>query len=184
MKMEDSELAEMYRRALKRDVIPIETKKRKVAVCAKCGNIHTGKKELTDCSLAWFYTDGKKPVYTSKNGIPVYSVIKKKRPEPPQKWKLTIPQKPRKKWQPARRPESYRMDSTVYYLIEEWGHVCSYCGRIDLRLTADHVIPKSRPGGAQLRGMGHNNMVPACQRCNGLKGAKTPLEWLMEGVLR
>ncbi len=145
--MEDSELAEMYRRAISESKKP--------------------------------------PIFVNKNGIPVFSVPKQKRPtEPPKKWKLVIPSKPRKKWQPAKRPASYSTESCVYYLIEEWGHVCSYCGRIDLRLTADHVIPKSRPGGAQLREGNHDNLVPACQRCNTAKGARTPLEWLMEGVLR
>jgi 5-methylcytosine-specific restriction endonuclease McrA len=47
---------------------------------------------------------------------------------------------------------------------------CVYCGRPD-SLTLDHVIPRSRGG----RESWHN-LVTACQRCNTLKGDRTPQE--------
>lgn len=51
------------------------------------------------------------------------------------------------------------------------GHKCQYCGRSDLALTIDHVIPKAR-GGSD----GWENLVTACTRCNNKKGDRTPEE--------
>lgn len=47
---------------------------------------------------------------------------------------------------------------------------CVYCGTRD-HLTLDHVIPRSRGG----RESWHN-LVTACQRCNTIKGDRTPQE--------
>jgi 5-methylcytosine-specific restriction endonuclease McrA len=47
---------------------------------------------------------------------------------------------------------------------------CAYCGSRD-DLTLDHVLPRSR-GGADT----WNNLVTACQKCNTLKGNRTPEE--------
>jgi len=43
--------------------------------------------------------------------------------------------------------------------------------RSDNLATIDHKIPKSRGG------RGGNNLVYACQKCNTLKGERTPEEW-------
>ncbi len=48
---------------------------------------------------------------------------------------------------------------------------CQYCGRINLPLTVDHVIPRSRGGSHYW-----NNVVAACLKCNNKKGNKTPSE--------
>jgi 5-methylcytosine-specific restriction endonuclease McrA len=48
---------------------------------------------------------------------------------------------------------------------------CVYCGRGDLPLTIDHVLPKAR-GGADI----WENMVCACTLCNNVKGNRTPSE--------
>lgn len=50
------------------------------------------------------------------------------------------------------------------------GFRCVYCGTRD-RLTLDHVLPRSR-GGQD----GWHNLVTACQRCNTMKGDRTPEE--------
>lgn len=42
---------------------------------------------------------------------------------------------------------------------------CAYCGRDDVPLTQDHVIPLSK-GGAHTK----ENIVPACRPCNSRKG--------------
>lgn len=55
-------------------------------------------------------------------------------------------------------------------LAEANGH-CTYCDKEAL-LTLDHVIPLSR-GGKHSK----DNVVPACQRCNSSKNARTPEEW-------
>lgn len=46
---------------------------------------------------------------------------------------------------------------------------CAYCGRGDLPLTVDHVIPKAK-GGADT----WENLVCACTVCNNKKGDMTP----------
>jgi 5-methylcytosine-specific restriction endonuclease McrA len=48
---------------------------------------------------------------------------------------------------------------------------CSYCGRGDLPLTIDHVIPRAR-GGVD----SWENLVCACTICNNKKGDRTPEE--------
>ncbi|MDN3669740.1 HNH endonuclease [Echinicola jeungdonensis] len=47
---------------------------------------------------------------------------------------------------------------------------CQYCGS-QKHLTIDHVIPRSKGGGASWK-----NLVTACHRCNIQKGDKTPEE--------
>ena len=58
-------------------------------------------------------------------------------------------------------------------------YTCQYCGRQPARkdLTVDHVTPRSRGGHTSWE-----NVVAACQRCNGHKGNRTPEEANM-GVL-
>jgi 5-methylcytosine-specific restriction endonuclease McrA len=48
---------------------------------------------------------------------------------------------------------------------------CAYCGRGDLRLTVDHVIPKAKGGQDSWE-----NLVCACTVCNNKKGDGTPAE--------
>lgn len=48
---------------------------------------------------------------------------------------------------------------------------CAYCGDSDVRLTIDHVIPKSRGGKSTF-----DNCVASCKPCNNRKGSKTPRE--------
>jgi 5-methylcytosine-specific restriction endonuclease McrA len=50
---------------------------------------------------------------------------------------------------------------------------CQYCGDVPPRqkLTIDHVLPRSRGGKTTWE-----NVVVACQRCNGRKGNRTPVE--------
>lgn len=56
-------------------------------------------------------------------------------------------------------------------ILRRDGHKCAYCGRGDLTLTLDHIIPRSR-GGAHT----WENLVAACIRCNNKKGDRTPSE--------
>jgi 5-methylcytosine-specific restriction endonuclease McrA len=48
---------------------------------------------------------------------------------------------------------------------------CAYCGRSDLPLTIDHVVPKARGGSDSWE-----NLVAACTNCNNKKGDRTPDE--------
>ncbi|NOZ61110.1 MAG: HNH endonuclease [Calditrichaeota bacterium] len=50
-------------------------------------------------------------------------------------------------------------------------HRCQYCGRKDVGLTIDHVIPKVRGGPDTWE-----NLVCACVHCNNKKGNRTPEE--------
>ena len=56
-------------------------------------------------------------------------------------------------------------------ILRRDGHRCQYCGRGDLTLTLDHVLPVSR-GGED----GWENLVCACVKCNNKKGDRTPEE--------
>jgi 5-methylcytosine-specific restriction endonuclease McrA len=57
------------------------------------------------------------------------------------------------------------------------GHRCQYCGRGDVSLTVDHVLPKARGGGETWE-----NLVCACIRCNNKKGDRVPHEAQMSLV--
>jgi 5-methylcytosine-specific restriction endonuclease McrA len=64
-------------------------------------------------------------------------------------------------------------------LVNKHGNKCYYCG-VELTkiphkkntLTRDHVIPLSNGGTDKL-----DNIVPACNSCNGRKSTKTVDEW-------
>lgn len=56
---------------------------------------------------------------------------------------------------------------------------CGYCGRGDLPLTVDHIIPKAK-GGAD----SWENLVCACTSCNNKKGDRTPADANMKMLVR
>ena len=56
------------------------------------------------------------------------------------------------------------------YVLERGKHHCAYCGRMDVPLNLDHVIPRARGGSNR-----PSNLVPACIACNEEKRA-TPVE--------
>jgi 5-methylcytosine-specific restriction endonuclease McrA len=53
-------------------------------------------------------------------------------------------------------------------ILRRDNHKCQYCGRSDLPLTIDHVIPKSKGGQDTWE-----NLVTACIKCNNKKGDRT-----------
>lgn len=53
-------------------------------------------------------------------------------------------------------------------LISHYGNKCLCCGRSDVKLTADHVIPVSRGGTSNI-----DNIQPLCKSCNSQKHDKT-----------
>ena len=57
-------------------------------------------------------------------------------------------------------------------LLEAHGFACLYCGRTDVPLTRDHVVPVAR-GGSELI----ENLAPACKRCNASKNDRTLREY-------
>jgi 5-methylcytosine-specific restriction endonuclease McrA len=50
-------------------------------------------------------------------------------------------------------------------ILKRDGHKCVYCGRADLPLTIDHILPKSKGGDDSWE-----NLVAACLPCNNRKG--------------
>jgi hypothetical protein len=65
----------------------------------------------------------------------------------------------------------------------EKGNVCIYCGATE-NITMDHIIPSSRAGvDPRVKGLleSVDNCVPACQECNGSKGARDIFEWYDTG---
>ncbi len=62
-------------------------------------------------------------------------------------------------------------------ILRRDSHRCQYCGRGDVPLTVDHIVPKARGGEDTWE-----NLVCACIRCNNKKGDRVPHEAQM--VLR
>ncbi len=56
-------------------------------------------------------------------------------------------------------------------ILRRDGFKCAYCGRSDIPLTIDHIIPKARGGDDTWE-----NLVAACTICNNKKGDRTPEE--------
>ncbi|MGQ9798125.1 MAG: HNH endonuclease [Ignavibacterium sp.] len=56
-------------------------------------------------------------------------------------------------------------------ILRRDGYKCAYCGRSDIPLTVDHIIPKARGGDDSWE-----NLICACTRCNNVKGDRTPEE--------
>ena len=56
-------------------------------------------------------------------------------------------------------------------ILRRDAYKCAYCGRSDLPLTIDHVVPKAKGGRDSWE-----NLVCACTNCNNMKGSRTPEE--------
>ena len=54
-------------------------------------------------------------------------------------------------------------------IIKRDYHTCQYCGKKNLPLTVDHIIPKQVGGGDTW-----TNLICACIKCNNKKGNRTP----------
>lgn len=58
------------------------------------------------------------------------------------------------------------------YLLEKWGRKCAYCGKKDVFLEVEHILPKSRGGTNRI-----SNLTLACRECNQKKGNQTAEEF-------
>ena len=58
------------------------------------------------------------------------------------------------------------------YLLEKWGRKCAYCGRKNVPLEVEHIVPKSRGGTNRV-----SNLTLACHDCNQKKGNLTAEEF-------
>ena len=57
------------------------------------------------------------------------------------------------------------------YLLEKHARKCAYCGKKDVPLEVEHIIPKARGGSNRI-----SNLTLACQPCNTKKGKLLPTE--------
>jgi len=58
------------------------------------------------------------------------------------------------------------------YLLEKWGRKCAYCGKKNVPLEIEHIIPKSRGGSNRV-----DNLTLACRECNQKKDNMTAEEF-------
>lgn len=63
-----------------------------------------------------------------------------------------------------------KVSLTRQNIFKRDGFRCAYCGSRD-DLTLDHLLPRSKGGGDSW-----HNLVTACQKCNTMKGNRTPEE--------
>jgi len=59
------------------------------------------------------------------------------------------------------------------YLLQKWGRSCAYCGKNDIPLQIEHIVPK-----AKYRDDRISNLCLACEKCNQRKGAKDIKDFL------
>ena len=71
-------------------------------------------------------------------------------------------------WQYVRSPQKKILLTRKNIVIRD-GHTCAYCGTTRGNMTVDHVIPKTQGGSDSWE-----NLVCACERCNNMKGDRTP----------
>ncbi len=60
-------------------------------------------------------------------------------------------------------------------LLERCSYRCSYCGRSDVPMTIDHIVPISKGGTHELA-----NVTPACSSHNSSRGAKRLVDFLFK----
>jgi 5-methylcytosine-specific restriction endonuclease McrA len=58
------------------------------------------------------------------------------------------------------------------YLLDKWGRTCAYCGKTNVPLEVEHLVPKSRGGTDRV-----SNLTLSCRKCNLKKGNKTAEEF-------
>jgi 5-methylcytosine-specific restriction endonuclease McrA len=54
-------------------------------------------------------------------------------------------------------------------LLAKAGHTCQHCGATDVRLTFDHIVPRSKGGS-----MAQHNLQVLCEPCNQAKADTMP----------
>lgn len=58
------------------------------------------------------------------------------------------------------------------YLLEKFQRKCAYCGKENVPLEIEHIVPKSRGGSNRI-----SNLTIACHKCNQDKGSMTAAEF-------
>lgn len=60
-------------------------------------------------------------------------------------------------------------------ILRRDSYKCAYCGRSDIPLTIDHIVPKAKGGQDTWE-----NLISACTICNNKKGDRSPGEARMD----
>ncbi len=58
------------------------------------------------------------------------------------------------------------------YLLEKWGRKCVYCGKTDVPLEVEHIVPRTRGGSDRI-----TNLTLSCEKCNQKKDNLTAEEF-------
>jgi 5-methylcytosine-specific restriction endonuclease McrA len=58
------------------------------------------------------------------------------------------------------------------YLLEKYKRKCAYCGKENVSLQVEHIVPRSRAGSNRV-----SNLTIACEKCNQKKNNKTASEF-------
>jgi 5-methylcytosine-specific restriction endonuclease McrA len=61
------------------------------------------------------------------------------------------------------------------YLLEKWGRKCTYCGKENVQLQIEHMVPRAKLGTDRI-----SNLCLACEKCNRAKGAKDIRDFLKQ----
>jgi 5-methylcytosine-specific restriction endonuclease McrA len=59
------------------------------------------------------------------------------------------------------------------YMLEKWGRKCAYCGKENIPLQIEHIIPRAKGGSNRV-----SNLCLACEKCNRAKGTKDIKDFL------
>jgi hypothetical protein len=59
------------------------------------------------------------------------------------------------------------------YLLEKWGRQCTYCGKENVQLQIEHMVPRAKLGTHRI-----SNLCLACEKCNIAKGTKDIRDFL------
>jgi len=58
------------------------------------------------------------------------------------------------------------------YLLQKWERKCAYCGKTNIPLEVEHIVPSSRGGSNRV-----SNLTISCTKCNLKKGSQTAEEF-------
>ena len=64
------------------------------------------------------------------------------------------------------------------HLLEKWQRTCAYCGKKNIPLEVEHIVPKSRGGSNRV-----SNLTLACRPCNVKKGSSPVEQFLKKNQL-
>ncbi len=59
------------------------------------------------------------------------------------------------------------------YLLEKWHRACAYCGKENIQLQIEHIVPRAKLGTNRI-----SNLCLACEKCNKAKGTKDIKDFL------